>query len=185
MKKRLLSILLTLCLALTLLPTALAASTNPFTDVASGTYYHDAVIWAKDNGVTGGTSATTFSPNATCTRGQVVTFLWRASGSPEPKSTSNPFADVKSGDYYYKAVLWAVEQGITGGTSATTFSPATTCTSAQVVTFLWRANGSPDAYAADSTYYAKAVSWAAEKGLLNNMGPFSVNAPSPRAAIAT
>lgn len=144
MKKKLLGALLSLCMALTLLPaTAMAASTNPFTDVPYGTYYHDPVIWAKDTGVTSGTSATTFSPTATCTRGQVATFLWRSQGQPEPKSTVNPFTDVKSGDYYYKPVLWAVEQGITSGTSTTTFSPNATCTSGQVVTFLYRANGSP------------------------------------------
>lgn len=186
MKKRLLGLVLTLCMALTLLPTMAAASANPFTDVASGTYYHDAVLWAKDSGITGGTTATTFSPAATCTRGQVVTFLWRAEGQPEPASAANPFTDVKSGDYYYKPVLWAVEKGITGGTSTTTFSPAATCTAGQVVTFLWRANGSPEAYAADGApYYAKAVSWAAEKGLLDNMGSFSAAAPSPRSAIVT
>lgn len=186
MKKKLLSMVLCFCTLLTLLPaTALAASTNPFTDVPYGAYYHDAVIWAKDNNITGGTSATTFSPSATCTRGQVVTFLWRAQGQPEPKSANNPFSDVKARDYYYKPVLWAVEKGITGGTSATTFSPNATCTSAQVVTFLYRANGSPASAGADSPYYAKAVAWAADKGLLDNMGGFNAENPSPRADIVT
>lgn len=161
------------------------AAKHPFTDVKAGSYYEDAVIWAKENGVTGGTTATTFSPNATCTRGQVVTFLWRAKGSPEPKSADNPFTDVKSTDYFYKAVLWAVEQGITGGTTATTFSPGNTCTTGQVLTFLWRSNGSPASTGADSPYYAKAVSWAAEKGLLDNMGTFSATKQSPRADIVT
>lgn len=185
MKKRLLSTLLTLCMALTLLPITAAASTNPFTDVISGAYYHDAVIWAKDTGVTGGTTATTFSPTATCTRGQVVTFLWRAEGQPEPTSANNPFTDVKAGDYYYKPVLWAVEQGITGGTSATAFSPAATCTSGQVVTFLWRANGSPEIDYKGSAYYSQALAWAKSKGLIEGTGTFTASAPSPRSAIVT
>lgn len=158
---------------------------HPFRDVKAGAYYEEAVIWAKETGVTGGTSATTFSPDTTCTRGQVVTFLWRAKGSPQPKSSSNPFVDVKPDDYFYKAVLWAAEQGITGGTSPTTFNPNTNCTSAQVLTFLWRSNGSPDSSGMDSPYYAKAVSWAAETHLLDNMGEFSADKLSPRADIVT
>ena len=116
---------------------------NPFTDVAEGSYCYDAVLWAVENGVTEGTSATTFSPDMSCTRAQMVTFLWRAAGSPEPVTTTNPFTDVNSGVYYYDAVLWAVEQGITSGTSATTFAPDATCTRAQTVTFLYRAAGFP------------------------------------------
>lgn len=186
MKKKILSALLALVMTLTLLPAAAqAASTNPFTDVAAGAYYHDPVIWAKDKDVTTGTSATTFSPSATCTRGQVVTFLWRAIGQPEPKTTQNPFADVKTGDYYYKPVLWAVEQGITTGTSSTAFSPADTCTGGQVVTFLYRANGSPVSSGTDSPYYAKAVAWAADKGLMDGMSGFDPAANSPRSAIVT
>lgn len=186
MKKKILSALLALVMTLTLLPAAAqAASTNPFTDVAAGAYYHDPVIWAKDKDVTTGTSATTFSPSATCTRGQVVTFLWRAIGQPEPKTTQNPFADVKTGDYYYKPVLWAVEQGITTGTSSTAFSPAATCTGGQVVTFLYRANGSPASSGTDSPYYAKAVAWAADKSLMDGMGGFDPAANSPRADIVT
>ena len=113
-------------------------SKNPFRDVKESDYFYKAVIWAVENGVTSGTSATTFSPNATCTRGQIVTFQWRANKSPEPKSSSNPFVDVRSGDWFYKAVLWAVEKGITLGTDKTHFSPDSTCTRAQVVTFLFR-----------------------------------------------
>ena len=94
-----------------------------FTDVPANAYYADAVTWTVRNGVTKGTTETTFSPNASCTRAQAVTFLWRAAGSPEPASTRNPFTDVKSDAYYYKAVLWALEKGITVGTTATTFSP--------------------------------------------------------------
>ena len=113
---------------------------NPFTDVPAGSYYEDAVIWAVDKGITTGTSATTFNPNGICTRAQAVTFLWRAAGSPAAKSSAMPFADVKAGSYYYDAVLWAVEQGITKGTSDTMFSPDATCTRAQIVTFLYRAH---------------------------------------------
>ena len=119
------------------------ADGNPFTNVKKTDYFYDAVLWALKNNVTTGTSATTFSPADTCTRGQVVTFLWRAKGCPEPKTTVNPFTDVKESDYYYKAVLWAVENGITNGTSATEFAPKNTCTNAHVVTFLHRAEGTP------------------------------------------
>ena len=147
-------------------------TTNPFRDVKSGAFYYDAVLWAvnAEPQVTSGTSATTFSPNDTCTRAQVVTFLWRAKGCPEPKSANNPFRDVKQGEYYYKAVLWAVENDITAGTSATTFSPNEGCTRAQVVTFLWRTEGEPKPTSSanpfkDVTggYYYDAVLWAVEK----------------------
>ena len=111
----------------------------PFTDVAVTDYYYDAVLWAAENGITGGVDDTHFAPNAPCTRAQIVTFLWRAAGSPAPKSSDMPFEDVAAGSYYHDAVLWAVEQGITVGTSATTFSPDDTCTRAHIVTFLWRA----------------------------------------------
>ena len=144
-----------------------------FKDVKPGAYYADAVAWAVAKGVTTGTSATTFSPDEGCTRGQVVTFLWRAAGSPEPVGAKNPFRDVKSDAYYYKAVLWAVENGITSGTSATTFSPEDVCTRGQIVTFLWRANGKPspsktgnpfkDVKSGD--YFYDAVLWAVEKGI--------------------
>ena len=150
-------------------------STEPetpvFTDVPTSAYYYDAVLWAVENGVTEGTSATTFSPDMSCTRAQMVTFLWRAAGSPEPVTTTNPFTDVNSGVYYYDAVLWAVEQGITSGTSATTFAPDATCTRAQTVTFLYRAAGSPAVsggsfsdVSADA-YYADAVAWAVSEGV--------------------
>ena len=159
---------------------------NPFADVPEDAYYHDAVLWAYENGVTSGTSATTFSPDATCTRGQVVTFLWRACGSPEPSTTTNPFADVSESDYFYKAVLWAVEKGITAGTSATTFSPAATCTSGQVVTFLWRANGSPAATTEATEYYAEAVDWARTSNLFEGTSvTFDPKNACPRADIVT
>ena len=157
------------------------AETQPsqkgFNDVKPGDYFYDAVNWAVEKGITTGTSATTFSPNASCTRAQIVTFLWRASGSPEPKTASNPFTDVAANAYCCKAVLWAVENGITTGTSATTFSPDAPCTRAQGVTFLWRANGSKAASAAASftdvasdAFYAPAVAWAAEQNVTGGVG---------------
>ena len=147
-----------------------------FVDVPTSAYYYDAVYWAAENGVTYGTSATTFSPDVIVSRAQMVTFLWRAHGSPEPRSSVNPFTDVSSSAYYYDAVLWAVENGVTNGTSATTFSPDATVTRAQAVTFQWRAAGSPAvsgssfADVADSAYYAGAVSWAVANGVTNGTG---------------
>ena len=110
----------------------------PFTDVPVGSYYYDAVLWAVENGITKGTSDTTFSPNMTCSRAQIVALLWRSEKSPAA-GTANPFADVKSDAYYADAVLWAVKENITKGTTSTTFSPNAGCTRAQIVTFLYRA----------------------------------------------
>ena len=142
-----------------------------FTDVPSGAYYYDAVAWAVKKGVTSGASATMFSPDSNCTRAQIVTFLWRAAGSPVMGGDS-PFTDVASGSYYYDAVQWAVAQGITAGTSATTFSPEAACTRGQAVTFLYRAAGSPVAGGSsafvdvsDDAYYTNAVRWAVSKGV--------------------
>jgi len=115
------------------------SSENPFKDVAEGQYYYDAVLWAVENGITTGLSADSFGPNANCNRGQIVTFLWRAKGEPAPESSANPFADVAETQYYYDAVLWAVEEGITTGMSAASFAPGSTCTRGQIVTFLYRA----------------------------------------------
>lgn len=144
----------------------------PFTDVAVTDYYYDAVLWAAENGITGGVDDTHFAPNAPCTRAQIVTFLWRAAGSPAPKSSDMPFEDVAAGSYYHDAVLWAVEHGITVGTSATTFSPDDTCTRAHIVTFLWRAQQSPAAGSANpfldvasDAYYTDAVLWAVKNGI--------------------
>ena len=171
-----------------------AAGNNPFTDVPAGSYYEDAVIWAVDKGITTGTSATTFNPNGICTRAQAVTFLWRAAGSPAAKSAVMPFTDVKAGSYYYDAVLWAVEQGITKGTSDTMFSPDATCTRAQIVTFLWRANGSPavsgnSAFTdvASDAYYAAAVTWAEKNDVTGGIGGglFGSNNNCTRAQIVT
>ena len=117
---------------------AAKSSAMPFTDVKSGSYYYDAVLWAVENGITKGTSATTFSPDQNCSRAQIVTFLWRSEKSPAA-GTVNPFTDVKSDAYYADAVLWAVKEDVTKGTTATTFSPDDNCTRAQIVTFIWRA----------------------------------------------
>ncbi|MGN1004630.1 MAG: S-layer homology domain-containing protein [Oscillospiraceae bacterium] len=143
-----------------------------FVDVPTDAYYYDAVLWAVKNGVTTGTSATTFSPNATCTRAQTVTFLWRAAGCPAPKNSTMPFTDIAPDAYYYDAVLWAVENGITKGTNDTTFGPDEDCTRAQIVTFLWRFQGTltaesdnPFKDVAADTYYADAVLWAVENGI--------------------
>jgi hypothetical protein len=167
---------------------------NPFTDVAEGAYYYDAVLWAAESGITGGTSATTFSPAVTCTRAQTVTFLWRAAGSPDPEGTNMPFTDVASDAYYYDAVLWAVENGITSGTSATTFSPNATVTRAQNVTFLWRwAESSaveavnPFTDVAADMYYHDAVLWAADEGITagTSATTFSPDDPCLRSQIVT
>lgn len=115
-----------------------AAQDHPFEDVAEGTYYHDAVLWAVENGITAGVTETLFAPGQAYTRAQMVTFLWRAAGSPAPTATENPFTDVAESAYYHDAVLWTAENGITGGTSAGTFSPNATVTRAQTVTFLYR-----------------------------------------------
>ena len=167
---------------------------NHFVDVKPGSYYEDAVIWAVGKGITGGTSATTFDPNAACSRAQAVTFLWRAAGSPAPKSTTMPFTDVPVGSYYYDAVLWAVENGVTNGTSATTFSPSISCNRAQIVTFLWRAQKSPAASAANpftdvaaDAYYTNAVLWAVKEGVTagTTAATFSPTADCTRAQIVT
>lgn len=166
----------------------------PFTDVADDAYYADSVAWAVANNVTSGVSATSFAPNASCTRGQMVAFLWRANGSPEPKSMTTSFTDVKSGAYYEKAVAWAVENNVTTGTSSTTFSPDASVTRAQAVTFQWRANASPAAASASSftdvaasAYYASAVNWAVENNVTNGTSTttFSPNADCTRAQIVT
>ena len=170
------------------------AAESPFTDVPKGSYYEEAVNWAVAQGITAGTTATTFSPNNPCTRAQAVTFLWRAAGSPAPQSHAMPFTDVAEGSYYHDAVLWAVENGITKGTSDTAFSPNATCTRAQIVTFLWRSQKSPASgsvnpftdVAADD-YYANAVLWAAENGVTSGTTgtTFSPNDNCTRAQIVT
>ena len=149
------------------------ASESDFTDVKSGEYYFTPVIWATAMKITDGVGDGKFAPDRGCTRDQLVTFLWRAAGEPEPETTVNPFTDVKEGDYFYKAVLWAVENGVTTGKSATIFAPKETCTRAQIVTFIYRAAGEPKADnavnpfedVAANAYYADAVLWAVENGI--------------------
>ena len=145
-------------------------------------------------GVTNGTGNNQFSPEATCTRAQVVTFLWRAKGSPEPKTPANPFADVKEGTYYHKAVLWANENNITNGTGDGKFSPDAGCTRGQVVTFLWRAEDKPAASGSASfsdvpagQYYTDAVTWAVGRNITNGTGnnQFSPNSTCTRGQIVT
>ena len=165
-----------------------------FVDVPAGSYYEEAVDWAESNGITNGTDATHFSPDELCTRAQAVTFLWRTAGSPAPKSDVMPFTDVPAGSYYYDAVLWAVENGITFGTSATTFGPNETCTRAHTVTFLWRfercpaAGGeNPFSDVSSRAYYADAVLWAVERGITNGMSEttFGPDESATRAQIVT
>lgn len=149
---------------------------NPFKDVNSGQFYTTPVLWAVHKGITNGMTQTTFVPNSNCTRGQIVTFLWRAMGEPEAKAQQVAFTDVKEGAYYYDAVLWAVENGITTGMTAKSFAPDDPCTRAQAMTFLWRAMGKPEAEASTSPfsdvqgdYYFQPVLWAVEEGITNGM----------------
>mgnify|MGYP004516859323 FL=1 len=153
-------------------PTKPEKPKNPFKDVSENDYFYDAVLWAVDKGITSGTSATIFDANKNCTRAEMVTFLWRAAGKPEPTNRMNPFTDVKEDSYYYKAVLWAVENGITKGTSDTTFSPNDTCTRGQTATFLYRYAGSPAVSGRnyfndvnETDYYYDAVVWVASEGI--------------------
>ena len=167
--------------------------TSPFSDVSTSAYYYEAVKWAQEKGITGGIGNGLFGPNQPCTRAQVVTFLWRAAGSPAPMLNKNPFTDVHTSDYYYDAVLWAVQNGITNGTSAKTFSPDATVTRAQVVTFLWRANGQPAAGnsgfldVSSNAYYARAVDWAFANGITTGVdyGAFGPDTACTRAQIVT
>ena len=166
---------------------------NFFVDVPAGAYYYDAVLWAAENGITGGVDDTHFAPNSPCTRAQIVTFLWRAAGSPEPETVSS-FADVPADSYYAKAVAWAVENGITTGTGDGMFSPDATCTRAQAMAFIWRSQKSaaadgvnPFTDVAADAYYAGAVQWAVENGVTNGTSDttFSPNTNCTRAQIVT
>lgn len=165
---------------------------SPFSDVSTSAYYYEAVKWAQEKGITGGIGNGLFGPNQPCTRAQIVTFLWRAAGSPEPKAMSS-FADVSTDAYYAKAVAWAVENGITTGTGDGKFSPDATCTRAQSVTFLFRAIGKlVDSKAEFSdvltdSYYANAVAWAVENGVTNGIGDglFGPDNSCTRAQIVT
>ena len=168
---------------------------SPFTDVKESDYFYDPVRWAVSRGITTGMGNGKFAPNSTCTRAQVVTFLWRAAGEPEPMSGNNPFKDVKSSDYFYKAVLWAVENGITTGMSATSFGPNSPCTRGQVVTFLYRAAGgtgsdyghNPFRDVKPTDYYYDAVLWAVENGITTGMSAtsFGPNSTCTRGQVVT
>lgn len=169
-------------------------TSTSFVDVPAGSFYENAVKWAVAKNITTGTSDTTFMPDGICTRAQAVAFLWRAAGSPEPKSTTMTFSDVQVGSYYEKAVLWAVENGITKGTSQTAFSPNATCSRSQIVTFLWRSQQSPTVGTSNpftdvaaTAYYANAVLWAVEKNVTagTSSTTFSPNADCTRAQIVT
>ena len=165
-----------------------------FSDVTPGAYYEDAVEWAVENGITTGTSSTTFAPHDVCQRAQVVTFLWRANGSPLVEA-ENPFADVDPSDYYYHAVLWAVEKGITTGVDSEHFGPYQTCDRSQVVTFLWRTAGSPEPKSdsnpftdvAPEKFYCKAVLWAVENGITTGLTSteFGPTDPCSRCQVVT
>lgn len=179
----------------TVTPAPGGATQNPFVDVKQGDYYYDAVQWAVGKKITSGTSATTFTPDGICTRAQTVTFLWRAMGSPKAAGAENPFTDVSKDAYYYDAVLWAVEQGITNGTSATTFSPDATVTRGQTAAFLWRVakqpqvdqTANPFADVTQNAYYYNAVLWAVAKEITNGTSSttFSPDQGCTRAQIVT
>ena len=166
-----------------------------FTDVPDDAWYAGSVQWAAERSFTAGTSETTFSPEATCTRAQMVTFLWRFCGSPEMKHAANPFDDVHESDYFYQAVLWAVENDITNGTSGHTFSPEKTVTRAETVTFFWRkhARQVPNDTVKQfrdvprDAYYAHAVDWAVDTRLTNGISAdlFGPDQPCTRAQIVT
>ena len=168
---------------------------NPFVDVPEGEYYYDAVMWAVANGITDGTTETTFSPNGECQRAMVVTMLWRAANCPEPTSTNNPFRDVKEGDYFYKAVLWAVEEGITDGIAEDRFGPYIRCSRAQAVTFLYRYKDMPEVSTTDNPFtdvdvnewYGPAILWAVENGITEGHGEntFAPNLICNRAQVVT
>ena len=179
MKRRLICLALTVLLIVSLVPTMAFAAENPFTDVpetANGKPYpfYDSILWAVENGITSGYDDGTFRPNATCTRGHVVTFLWRAAGEPAPKSMKNPFNDVEESSPFYKAILWASENGITSGYDDGTFRPGAACTRAHVVTFLWRYDNKPAAsgevnitdLAGLNADFTAAIKWAASNGVV-------------------
>ena len=171
-----------------------SASTDGFTDISSDKYYFDAVNWAVGNGITLGTTTSTFSPNDVCTRAQIVTFLWRAAGRPVYNDGVLQFVDVPQSAYYYNAVKWAERNNITEGTDSTHFSPNATCTRAQIVTLLMRANRFTDdapkvdfVDVTDGSYYYKAVCWATKYGVTlgTDATHFSPNAGCTRAQVVT
>ena len=170
MKKRILALALALCMALSLVPMTQAESV--FTDVPESAFFYEPVMWAVENGITTGTSNDTFSPADLCVRAHIVTFLWKANGSPKAEKVVNPFMDVKEGNYWYDAAMWALENGITNGVAEYQFGSNAPCTRAQLVSFLYAAAGKP-AYTVDNpfddveegTFYYDAALWALEKGI--------------------
>ena len=167
---------------------------NPFTDVKESDWFFKPVMWAVNAKVTGGKTATTFAPYEGCTRAQVVTFLWAANGKPTPTTAENPFTDISSADWYYNAVLWAVENGITGGVSADKFGPDQTCTRAQIATFLWAAKGKPAVDSGsefsdvkDTDWFAAPVIWAKENQVTGGISAteFGPNQTCTRAQVVT
>ena len=168
---------------------------NPFTDVPAGAFYEAPVLWALENGITTGASENSFNPGGSCLRAQVVTFLHRTAGNPTPGNANNPFTDVKTSDFFYAPVLWAVEKGITNGIGATTFGSYDVCNRAAVVTFLWRAAGSPEPKTTDnpftdvksSDFFYKPVLWAIENGITNGVDAthFGPTSPCNRAQVVT
>lgn len=165
-------IILLLACAL-LLSTASIAAENPFTDVAQTDWFYGPVLWALEKGITTGKTATEFAPDGYCSRGQVVTFLWRLMGKPQPKNTVTPFTDVLTWKYYYPALCWAVETGVTTGVTETTFEPERSCTMGQIATFLWRAVGEPEPTNAElvkqydsNKFYSKAAAYMDEIGAM-------------------
>ena len=192
-RKQFLSLLLALCMAASLLAIPGFAQ-GRFADVAADAYYAEAVNWAVEKAVTAGTSAATFSPDDTCTRAQMVTFLWRTAGSPAPAHSGSAFMDVARGSYYEKAVIWAAENNITSGTAPFTFSPNNTVTRAEAVTFLWRLAGEarlvktmPFTDVNNLAFYTNAVLWALQQGITSGTTAttFSPDDPCTRAQIVT
>ena len=167
----------------------------PFVDVSVSSYYHDSVAWATANGITTGTDATHFSPNESCRRAQVVTFLWRAMGCPKATATNTPFVDVPKGSFYYDAVAWAVENGITVCPDPTRFNPYGLCTRAEAVTFLWRTVNKPTPGSTEipftdvpsGQWYSLPVAWAAENGITQGVEPnrFGVSQICNRSQVVT
>lgn len=176
-------------------PTEVPGNPMTFEDVEDSDYYYDAVRWAVEHGITEGTSNTTFAPKDFCSRGQVITFLWKAMGSPEPLRSTSPFTDVPEDAYYTKAVLWAAEQKIASGSSDTTFSPNAPCSRAQVMTFLWKLKGQPEVTDTTSSfpdvtqddYFYTPVMWAAKEEITTGLidSRFGANDQCNRAQVVT
>ena len=175
--------------------TETASYTNPLTDVPNGKYFSKPIFWAYENGITKGKTATEFQRDVACTRKQIVTFLWRAAGQPEPESMDNPFEDVKRGDQFEKAILWAYYSGITKGTDDTHFSPENPCTRKQIVMFLWRFHNKPEPESMENPFsdvkrgdqFEKAILWALGEGITTGKTKttFEPESPCTRGQIVT